>query len=239
MYFNKFSYLCKRKIEGNGGRWRKPLKGIPRLAKSINITNTFKILEQVNNPQFPLVLRQNRNTFSSAYSKYYVERAQVKTISMRGLCDHMASHQSIYSRDVIGGVVTKMASCLVELLSEGNPVKLDGLGTLDPQVETTKNGISQQEILEGKYNPQSLVAGIHIRFTPEGAEDDKITSRVFKNKCSFNTLGVLEPIDLSPKETDPKKKKWGYKTVPLEVWVAEVNNASGNGGSGEDGGGEG
>lgn len=188
-------------------------------------------MAQVNNPQFPLVLRQNRNTYSNAYGKYYVERAQVKTISMRGLCDHMASHQSIYSRDVIGGVVTKMASCLVELLSEGNPVKLDGLGTLDPQVETTKNGITEQDILDGKYNPQTLVAGIHIRFTPEGAEDDKITSREFKNKCSFNTLGILEPIDLTPQETVASKKKWGYKTVPFEVWAAEHGGTTGGSGS--------
>ena len=197
-------------------------------------------MAQVNNPQFPLVLRQNRNTYTSAYGKYYVERAPVKTISTRGLCEHMASHQSIYSRDVIEGVITKMRGCIVELLSEGNPIKLDGLGTFDPQVETTKNGISQQDIVDGKYNPQQLVAGVHMRFTPEGTEDDKLTSRVFKEKCSFTTQGVLEPVDLTPEETVPSKKKWGYKTVPLDVWIAEVTNASnsssssGNGGDGVD-----
>lgn len=187
-------------------------------------------MAQVNNPQFPLVLRQNRNSYSQAYGKYYVERAQVKTISTRGLCDHMASHQSIYSRDVIEGVITKMRSCIVELLSEGNPIKLEGLGTFDPQVETTKNGITEQDILDGKYNPQQLVAGVHMRFTPEGAENDKITSRAFKEKCSFTTLGVLEPIDLTPEETVPSKKKWGYKTVPLDVWIAQANNANNSGG---------
>ena len=195
-------------------------------------------MAQVNNPQFPLVLRQNRNTYTSAYGKYYVERAPVKTISTRGLCEHMASHQSIYSRDVIEGVITKMRGCIVELLSEGNPIKLDGLGTFDPQVETTKNGISQQDIVDGKYNPQQLVAGVHMRFTPEGTEDDKLTSRVFKEKCSFTTQGVLEPVDLTPEETVPSKKKWGYKTVPLDVWIAEVTNASNsNSSSGNSGGG--
>lgn len=154
----------------------------------------------------------------------------MKTISTRGLCDHMASHQSIYSRDVIEGVITKMRSCIVELLSEGNPIKLEGLGTFDPQVETTKNGITEQDILDGKYNPQQLVAGVHMRFTPEGTENDKITSRAFKEKCSFTTLGVLEPIDLTPEETVPSKKKWGYKTVPLDVWIAQASNANNSGG---------
>ncbi len=189
-------------------------------------------MAQVNNPQFPLVLRQNRNTYSNAYGKFYAERAEVKTISTRGLCEHMASHQSIYSRDIIEGVITKMRSCLVELLSEGNPVKLDGLGTFDPQVENTKGGITEAAILAGNYNPLTLVKGVHIRFLPEGETNDDIRSTTFKDQCSFTTQGVLEPIDLTPEETDASKKKWGYKTVPLDVWIAQAQNASSAGGSG-------
>ena len=185
------------------------------------------------NPQFPLVLRQNRNSFNSGYGKFYPERAQVKTISLRGLCEHMASHQSIYSRDVIEGVITKMTTCLTELLSEGNPVKLDGLGTFDPVVESARGGISQKDIVDGKYNPLTLVKGVHIRFLPEGSENDKITSVRFKEQCDFSTLGILEPIDLTPEETDSKKKKWGYKTVPIDTWVSEITNANSNTGGGE------
>lgn len=46
-----------------------------------------------------------------------------------------------------------------------------------------KNGITQQDIVDSKYNPLQLVVGVHIRLTPEGAENDKITSRVFKDVC--------------------------------------------------------
>ncbi len=32
-----------------------------------------------------------------------------------------------------------MSSCITELLSQGNPVKIDGLGTFVPTVESTKD----------------------------------------------------------------------------------------------------
>ena len=193
-------------------------------------------MANILNPQFPLVLRQNRNTTNLGYGKYYPERAQVKTISLRGLCEHMASHQSIYSRDVIEGVITKMTSCLTELLAEGNPVKIDGLGTFEPVVESNKGGLTLTDLSNGRYNPQTAVKGVHIRFLPEGAQNDNITSVRFKEQCDFSTLGILEPIDLTPEETDASKKKWGHKIVPIDIFVAEQNAAANGSDSGNDSG---
>ena len=192
-------------------------------------------MAQVKNPQFGIVLRQNRNTYSSAYGKYFPEAAKKKTISMRGLCDHMEDHKTIYSRDIIEGVVTKAVFCMAHLLAEGNPIKLDGLGTFTPVVESVKGGISVADLKAGKWNPDLFVAGVHIRLLPEGEADDKLTSRAFKEKCSFTTDGVLEPIDLTPEETVPSKKQWGYKTVPLDTWLKEqvITTTTGGEGNGE------
>ena len=82
----------------------------------------------VNNPQFQINVRKNLNLRSTSFGKYYPKAVEKETISLRGLCKHMAEHQSIYGRDIIEGVLKKMASCVIELLSQGNPVKLDGLG---------------------------------------------------------------------------------------------------------------
>jgi len=60
-------------------------------------------------------------------------------------------------RDIIEGVLTKMSSCITELLSQGNPVKIDGLGTFVPTVESTKEGISKAELLEGVHKACPLV----------------------------------------------------------------------------------
>ena len=175
----------------------------------------------VKNPQFGINLRKNDNQYNSSYGKYYPKAQEKETISLDGLTKHMAEHNSIYGDDVIGGVLMKMSGCIIELLSQGNPVKIDGLGTFMPTVEATPNGITREELLAGKWNAPLYIKGIHIRFLPEGSGDRDITSRVFKNKCALATYGVEEKIDLTPSETDPKKKKYGKKVTPLSDWIIQ------------------
>ncbi len=155
------------------------------------------------------------------FGKYYPKAVEKQTISLRGLCNHMAEHNSIYGRDIIQGVLMKMSSCISELLSQGNPIKIDGLGTFVPTVESTKEGITRAALLEGKWNANTYVKGIHIRFKPEGSAEDKITSVAFKDMCALATYGVEEKVDLTPEETDPTKKQYIKKVTPLEDWIAE------------------
>ena len=175
----------------------------------------------VQNPQFLINLRKNINANNPGYGKYYPKAVEKDTITLRGLAKHMAEHQCVYSRDIIEGVLIKMASCMIELIAQGNPVKIDGLGIFWPTVESTKEGITRAAILEGKWNANTYVKGVHIRFRPEGAADDDITSRTFKDQCSLATYGVEEKIDLTPEETDPSKKVYIKKVTPLEDWITE------------------
>ena len=175
----------------------------------------------VKNPQFGINLRKNDNQYNAGYGQYYPKAQEKETISLRGLCNHMADHQSIYSRDVIEGVLTKMSGCIVELLSQGNPVKIDGLGIFTPKVQATKSGISKEDILAGKWNAANFIKGIHIRFRPEGSGDEDITSRRFKEQCALSTYGVEEKIDLTPEEQDPTKKQYIKRVTPLEDWILE------------------
>ena len=99
----------------------------------------------VKNPQFEINIRKNTNANNPGYGKYYPKAVEKQTISLRGLCNHMTEHNSIYGRDIIEGVLTKMSSCITELLSQGNPVKIDGLGTFVPTVESTKEGITKED----------------------------------------------------------------------------------------------
>ena len=183
----------------------------------------------VKNPQFGINLRKNDNQYNPGYGQYYPKAQEKETISLRGLCDHMAEHNSIYGRDVIEGVLTKMSGCIVELLSQGNPVKIDGLGIFVPKVQATKNGISKADVLAGKWNASTYIQGVHIRFRPEGSGDEDITSRRFKEQCSFSTYGVEEKIDLTPTETDPTKKKYGKQITPLADWILQQQSATNSG----------
>ena len=79
---------------------------------------------------------------------------------------------------------------------------------------------------------------IHIRFRPEGTSDDDITSRNFKDQCVLSTYGVEEKVDLTPEESDPKKKRFTKRITPLDGWIAqqmsESGSGSGNSGDGND-----
>ena len=165
----------------------------------------------VKTPQFEINVRMNDNTYSSAYGKYYPKAVEKETISLRGLCKHMSEHNSIYGRDVIEGVLTKMSSCITELVSQGNPIK---------------NGISRADLLAGKWNASTYVKAIHIRFRPEGSGEDDITSRNFKGQCALSTYGVEEKVDLTPEESDKSKKVFIKKVTPLADWIAEQTAAA-------------
>ena len=175
----------------------------------------------VNNPQFQINVRKNLNLHSSSFGNYYPKAVEKETISLRGLCKHMAEHQSIYGRDIIEGVLKKMASCVIELLSQGNPVKLDGLGIFSPTVQSTKNGISEEDLKAGKWNPASYVKAVHIRFRPEGVSEDNITSRIFRKQCALTTYGVEEKVDLTPEVTEVSQKKYIKRVTPLADWLKE------------------
>ena len=175
----------------------------------------------VKNPQFEINLRKNTNTNNPGYGKYYPKAKEKKTISQEGLINHMVNHNSIYGEDLTRGVIIKLSGCLIELLSQGNPVKIDGLGTFVPKVESTKEGITKAALLEGKWNANTYVKAVHIRFRPEGVADDNITSRSFKEQCALATYGVEEKVDITPEETDPSKKKYIKKVTPLDDWIAE------------------
>ena len=140
----------------------------------------------------------------------------------------MAEHQCVYSRDIIEGVLMKMASCMIELIAQGNPVKIDGLGIFWPTVESTKEGITKEAILEGRWSANTYVKAVHIRFRPEGSGDDDITSRQFKSQCALATYGVEEKVDITPEEQDPTKKKYIKKVTPLDDWIAEQLAAQGS-----------
>ena len=66
-----------------------------------------------------------------------------------------------------GGVNVRRVSS-ARCFRRGNPIKIDGLGTFVPTVESTKEGITRAALLEGKWNANTYVKGVHIRFKPEG-----------------------------------------------------------------------
>ena len=138
-------------------------------------------------------LYQNKNMESRAYLKWYAEPVVVNTLNLKGFAHHIHEHNGTYRESVINGVMGEMVECLTEMVSQGVGVKLDGLGTFYPTFEC--KGAAKPE----DFTVQENILGIHIRFLPEGAKDEELTSRKFKNKC---TLKRRFPESTTPDDND-------------------------------------
>ena len=126
-------------------------------------------------------VKQNQNSYSVAYGKWYAQIKNLETLNTRKLAQHISEHGSIYTPDVVYGVLEKFRSCLVEMLLNSKKVKIEGLGTFYCTLENTKHGAPKKE----DYSVQKHMKALHIRFLPEGAKDEELTSRKFKEKCTL------------------------------------------------------
>ena len=54
------------------------------------------------------------------------------TLKLTDMAEHIMKHGSVYTEDVVIGVITKLKTCMQEMLADGYKVKLDGIGTLYP-----------------------------------------------------------------------------------------------------------
>ena len=55
-------------------------------------------------------------------------------LDINALAEHMANHNSIYSKGTIVGIITDMCHCIKEAITEGNAVMLGDLGRFAPSI---------------------------------------------------------------------------------------------------------
>ena len=126
-------------------------------------------------------VKKNQNTSSSAYGKWFAQIKTLETLNTRKLANHISEHGSIYTPDVVYGVLEKFRSCLIEMLLESKKVKIEGLGTFYCTVENTKGGAAKKE----DFNVNKHLKALHIRFLPEQEAEQNISSREFLKKAEF------------------------------------------------------
>ena len=137
------------------------------------------------------VIHQNKIKDSEGFGKYYAQPVVRTTLSLQGFARHLHDHNGTYKTSVIKGVIEEMTECLIEMISQGVGVKLDGLGTFRPTFEC------EGADTEDDFNISENLKGIHIRFIPEGVKDEELTSRKFMAKCVLKrrTQLVGEAVD--------------------------------------------
>ena len=132
-------------------------------------------------------VKQNQNSSSVAYGKWFAQVKTLETLNTRKLAQHISEHGSIYTPDVVYGVLEKFRSCLIEMLLNSKKVKIEGLGTFYTTLENTKGGAQSKD----KFNVNSHLKALHIRFLPEQTTEENISSRQFLKQAEFINIDSL------------------------------------------------
>ena len=130
---------------------------------------------------------QNQNEHNAAFGKWYGRVKYLESLNTRKLSNHIAEHGSIYTPDVVYGVMEKFRSCLLEMLLNSKKVKIDGLGTFYTTIECQKGGA----LTKDKFSVNKDIKGLHIRFLPEQEQEQNISSREFLKQAEFINVESL------------------------------------------------
>ena len=170
-------------------------------------------------------LRQNKNDESTAYGKYFAEVDSKEPLNLKGLAKHMSEHGKISSEEMCNLVLGEMVKCMVHLLREGQPVKLDGFGTFSPSVDGQKLGKANLADAVGG-GADAMINGIRLNFTPENTKGEELTSRALKKECVFEWGYLVE----SEVRTVGGKQKRFQKKTPLTYVLAPTADNTQQGG---------
>ena len=183
------------------------------------------------NIAFLVNLRKNTVPDSDMFGRYYPEAESKETLSTKGFAKHVADHGgTLVSYELMQLVLAGIVKCLKEYMSQGQPVKFDGLGTFRPTVTSVKGGAeSIEEALRKGVN--NMVEGVNFVFIPENSKDEEITSKKFKDQCSLQFAYLVETIK---KVIGGKEKSYTLRT-PLSAWgIAQAEDEGGESDSGGD-----
>lgn len=153
-------------------------------------------------------LYKNTRTSSRTYGQYYGYVFPRKGLNLKGFARHMTEHGKRVTYEEMVLIILQMVDCLKELICQGVPVKLDGLGTFSPAVEGT--GADSIEA----YNVTENLKGVHINFRPEGAgtDDEKLTKKALMARCTFQMNDYVELIDSGKRDRQGKPVKYQKRT---------------------------
>ena len=159
-------------------------------------------------------VRKDANTASRTYGMYFGEVEYKGLLSTRALAEHIASHGSGWTRDIVEGILKQLQICIPEKVCQGSGVELQGIGIFYPTAKGVKGGV---EGPQGFNNVSEICDGIRIRFTPELKKLDALTSKAFKEHCS---LAMHDCVKTIYKTENGKKVKVQTVHMDYDDWRA-------------------
>ena len=139
------------------------------------------------NIAFLVNLRKNIVEGSKMEGRYYPEAESKEALTTKGFARHVADHGGMVTYEFMQLVLASIVKCLKEMMSHGQPVKLDGLGTFRPTVTSVPGGAATiEEALRVGVN--NLVQGVNFVFLRGGTS------------CGCEQSGAGCELRVSPRE---------------------------------------
>ena len=147
-----------------------------------------------------VVLYQNTNAkIKEAYNKWFPRVVTDETIGLEELAEHMASHNTPYSKGAILGMLTDAVGCTKELLLLGKNVKFPDLAIFSLGLKVKGGADKKEDWTVAKY-----IEGLRLRARATGdlktsnldttiKRVDIVTSNSSKNPSDDGTTGDTTP----------------------------------------------
>ena len=147
-----------------------------------------------------VVLYQNTNAkIKEAYNKWFPRVVSDETIGLEELAEHMASHNTPYSKGAILGMLTDAVGCTKELLLLGKNVKFPDLAIFSLGLKVKGGADKKEDWTVAKY-----IEGLRLRARATGElktsnldttikRVDAVKSNTSKNPADDSTTGDTTP----------------------------------------------
>ena len=134
-----------------------------------------------------IVIYQNNNSESPAYGSWYPRVVNEETIGLDELAEHMASHNTPFSKGAIKGILTDAVVCTKELLLLGKNVKFPDLAIFSIGLKVKEGAKTKEDFSIAKN-----IAGLKLR------------ARATGELSSANLDTTIKRIDLAKSDSSAK-----------------------------------
>ena len=159
------------------------------------------------------------------------------TLSLNDMAEHVMKHGSVYTEDVVVGVITKLKTCIQEMLADGYKVKLDGIGTLYPVL--TSEGVADAK----DFNAQENVTRIGVSFLADQSKKSHFNASAMRQDAKLSTSLYEELTGENEANSPSGNENGGGTNTGGNTGGDNGGNTGGGdnngGGGGNPGGGEG
>ena len=172
---------------------------------------------------------ENRQKVTKTYGKIIYRG----TLGLNEMAEHIMKHGTVYTEDVVIGVITKLKNCIQEMLADGYKVKLDGIGTLYPV--TTSSGVADAK----DFNAQENITRVGVAFLADQSKKSLYKASAMKQSTTLSTKLYSELTGEDENSLTPDPSPTGENSLtpdPSPTGEGSGNTGGSTGGESNGGG---